>query len=339
LRRSQQFASSGKINRAHTTRFILISLIFVTVQIAVLGLGWAALKMINATRAYATGESLYSKASNAAVLNLYKYADTGKEVHWNEFRISLNVTFGDRQAREALDQAKPDLSAATAGYLLGGNHIDDIPDAILVFRLFRNWAPFEAAIEDWRKGDETIEAIGAIAAELRSLWQAGAVTQTTREGLVSEIDVLNERLTDLENSFSAHIASAARTATKLVTLVLCLLSVLLWWIGVALAWRAYRRGIVAELQLRDSEERFRNFAEVASDWFWETDHDLKITYVSERFEKATGVSPEDLLGRRSEEAGLWVVGTGEEQPQSVRGLAPPGAFRGLNRHSPDSGSL
>jgi diguanylate cyclase (GGDEF)-like protein/PAS domain S-box-containing protein len=50
--------------------------------------------------------------------------------------------------------------------------------------------------------------------------------------------------------------------------------------------------------LRDSERRFRDFAESASDWFWETDSDLCYSYLSERYQEATGLPPESRLGQR-----------------------------------------
>ncbi len=50
-------------------------------------------------------------------------------------------------------------------------------------------------------------------------------------------------------------------------------------------------------QLRDREQRFKDFADAASDWFWETDKTLKIRYLSERFAERTGVDPEQWLGR------------------------------------------
>ena len=53
-----------------------------------------------------------------------------------------------------------------------------------------------------------------------------------------------------------------------------------------------------ERQLRESDRRFRDFVESASDWFWETDRDLCYSYVSERYQEATGLSPESRLGRR-----------------------------------------
>jgi len=57
----------------------------------------------------------------------------------------------------------------------------------------------------------------------------------------------------------------------------------------------------AENLLRDQtdgdDERFRDFAESVSDWFWEQDSDLRFTYLSPMHEAVTGIPPEDLLGR------------------------------------------
>lgn len=50
-----------------------------------------------------------------------------------------------------------------------------------------------------------------------------------------------------------------------------------------------------------SETRFKDFAEIASDWFWEMDADLRYTYVSEAYERVAGRSPAALVGRTSRE--------------------------------------
>ena len=52
----------------------------------------------------------------------------------------------------------------------------------------------------------------------------------------------------------------------------------------------------AEEALRASEERFKDFAESASDWLWEMGPDLRFTYLSERYFEVTGVRPEDRIG-------------------------------------------
>lgn len=52
-----------------------------------------------------------------------------------------------------------------------------------------------------------------------------------------------------------------------------------------------------ELALKESEQRFRNFAESASDWFWETDKDNRFSYLSDRVREIVGPQPELLIGR------------------------------------------
>jgi len=57
----------------------------------------------------------------------------------------------------------------------------------------------------------------------------------------------------------------------------------------------------AELALRESEARLRDFAEIAADWFWETDEHLVITYVSDVHRQITGIPDEKIIGRTREE--------------------------------------
>jgi PAS domain S-box-containing protein len=53
--------------------------------------------------------------------------------------------------------------------------------------------------------------------------------------------------------------------------------------------------------LQKSEARFRDFAGAASDWFWELGPDLRFSYLSERFEQSTGISPQQVLGKHHDE--------------------------------------
>jgi PAS domain S-box-containing protein len=51
----------------------------------------------------------------------------------------------------------------------------------------------------------------------------------------------------------------------------------------------------AEEALRESEQRFRDYAETASDWFWETGPDHRVTHVSDHL-NAVGIVPSRLTG-------------------------------------------
>jgi PAS domain S-box-containing protein len=57
----------------------------------------------------------------------------------------------------------------------------------------------------------------------------------------------------------------------------------------------------AETALRQSEARFRDFAETAADWFWETDSELRFTYFSERFREVFGESAQQAIGSTRKE--------------------------------------
>lgn len=66
--------------------------------------------------------------------------------------------------------------------------------------------------------------------------------------------------------------------------------------------------------LLTSEARFRDVAEAASDWIWETDAEMRLTYLSGRFEAITGYSPDEWLGRPISDMlictqGVFVAGT------------------------------
>ncbi|MBT7759994.1 MAG: PAS domain S-box protein, partial [Rhodospirillaceae bacterium] len=56
----------------------------------------------------------------------------------------------------------------------------------------------------------------------------------------------------------------------------------------------------AELALRESEARFRDFAEYSSDWLWETDAEGRFSFTTNRFYEVARVAPSDLIGKSRE---------------------------------------
>ncbi len=55
--------------------------------------------------------------------------------------------------------------------------------------------------------------------------------------------------------------------------------------------------------LRTAEQRFRDFAEASSDWFWEIGPDLRFTWVSDRLAERSGFPLEHFIGKTSRELG------------------------------------
>jgi PAS domain S-box-containing protein len=67
----------------------------------------------------------------------------------------------------------------------------------------------------------------------------------------------------------------------------------------------------AQCQLQASEERFRDFAEASSDWFWEQDENLRFTFVSDRVDRKAGLAASAHVGKLRKE----IVGPGVTEEQ------------------------
>lgn len=92
--------------------------------------------------------------------------------------------------------------------------------------------------------------------------------------------------------------------------------------------------------LRESEERFRDLAESASDWFWQTDAQLRFTYVSERFFEATGMLPAHVLGKRRWEVAAFDRDNRDQEKweKHRQDLQARRAFRRLEYAIPGTGA-
>jgi PAS domain S-box-containing protein len=262
-----------------------------------MGLSWIAAQVINGARAYAAGESRYAMEQKIAVLALNRYIADGRDSDYDAFRAAIAVPDGDRAAREALQADPVDLAAARAGLLRGQNHPSDISALIGVFRVFSTWAPFAAAIDDWAQADQQIATLARLASRIKKGFPA---TPQDRGAALSEVERLDRALTDRENDFAAHMGDASREAKWLMVMGLSVMTVLLWAIGTLFALRLFRRQLVLDRQLGSSEERFRDYTDVASDWYWEVDADRRITYVSERFFIVADEVPENIIGMNAD---------------------------------------
>ncbi|MEZ5584491.1 MAG: PAS domain S-box protein [Candidatus Competibacteraceae bacterium] len=56
-----------------------------------------------------------------------------------------------------------------------------------------------------------------------------------------------------------------------------------------------------ETELRESRQLYSDLTEVASDWFWEMDEQLRFTRISDRFYQETGHGPERLIGQERQQ--------------------------------------
>ncbi|MBI3677346.1 MAG: PAS domain S-box protein [Proteobacteria bacterium] len=274
--------SGASPSRSPKRGYVLIVAMFLSFLSVALATSWGAVELVNTARAFATVEGLYSKASKSAALDLTRYAYSQKPSDYDAFRKDIAVPLGDRAARLALTRKPVDLRAAAEGFRRGQNHPDDIDGMIRLLRWFSWWQPLVAASEDWRKADEHVLALVAEGERLHDAIANGSFDSRTRNALLARIESRDALLSRREYAFSAQVGDVARRATTLAVLTRVGLTVVLWVIGILVALHLLRSQAALSRQLMASERRFRDYAEVASDWYWEMDRNNRIRYMSER---------------------------------------------------------
>jgi PAS domain S-box-containing protein len=116
--------------------------------------------------------------------------------------------------------------------------------------------------------------------------EEAAKSSTMLEGCTSAIDFEGQRL------FSVAVAAPLDIARRYMRIVR-------YWILSHLVATEARS--TYEANMKASEERFRDVAEIAGDWIWEMDENLRFTYLSPRFFEIFPVMPANIIGKTRQE--------------------------------------
>jgi len=163
-----------------------------------------------------------------------------------------------------------------------------------VFLLSLAFAGTAVVVLKWRTLKEAGAVLGVVLI-LAGLWVGVALyaadlfTMTVLPTMVGE-DRAMTAMVLVHERYSWYVNSAAAVLI-LVGLTLTVMQVVRQFAAVRDHARASEH----------SEARFRHFATVASDWFWETDENLRFTYFSERNREITGFDPSIYLGKTRHE--------------------------------------
>jgi PAS domain S-box-containing protein len=261
---------------------------FLIVVVLLAALGIMSAMTLSAVRAYVGGESLWAKGQKDAVYHLLNYVESHDERDHGKYAAAIAVPLGDRIARIELERPDPDLGLVRSGFLQGGNHPDDIDDMIWLFRYFRR-VPFMAdAIAIWTEGDREIEALSALAGQVHARISAGDSNSPQLRALLRELPVLNERLTDLEQRFSATMGDASRTTQTIVHMATLLLALTLASAAVLYSSRLLQQQARDERALRTSEERLQRALEASGLCLWDFDVRSGDIYLSEEWAQQLG---------------------------------------------------
>ena len=285
---------SARSSRRGVTILVVVFLVVIS---AVLALAAVGLEVLTSVRAYVGGEGLWSKAEKDAASALSRYIAEGDEAHYGEFLRQLAVPLGDRRAREELDRPAADLAIARAGFLQGRNHPADVDGMSRLFLRFRRFEHLDRAIAIWQEGDGLIAQLVRVGEDVHSRASAGRLTEEERRSFLREVELLNGRLTVLEDAFSAKLGEAARWVRDALQRAILATTILL--VGVALVTSIHigRFLHIQEDSLRASERRYRQAFEENLAGMYRTTLDGRILECNMAFARILGrASPDELKG-------------------------------------------
>ena len=171
---------------------------------------WFANSTLSSVRAFINGEGLWSKGEKDAVNYLHKYARTGKESDYNQFKEYMKVPLGDHKTRLELVKPHPDMAIARQGFLEGRNHPDDVDGMINLFVRFHNVSFIHKAIIVWSAADSVGWPILAMGEQLHAEINSASPSQERIDAILNRTDDINTSLTILEDDFSFTLGEGAR---------------------------------------------------------------------------------------------------------------------------------
>src|SRR5262249_42568435 len=155
-----------------------------------------------------------------AVYFLNLYLHSGAPELFQQYQASLAVPIGDEFGRWALERDPVDIETARIGFLQGGNHPDDVPGMIWLFRHFSGVSFFKSAIREWTATDPMLLELSVFGEAIQTELKNGTPPDDTR------LQVLSSRLSELNRQFTAHavrfstvLGEGSRTIKLILTVV------------------------------------------------------------------------------------------------------------------------
>ena len=258
-----------------------------------------SVNVLAAVRAYVSGESLWSKARHEAFLHLLDYAQSRDPAYYARYEQALIVPLGDRQARQEMEQADPDMARIRTGFLQGGVHPDDIDGMVALFRRLGNQPLFRDALTAWVDGDALIDRLRESARQLQLQVERGDAPGALMPTLRQLRDI-NDQLTFTEKRFSASLATASRLTESLLVGSILLSAVLLSLLSVAVMRRSLTRQTAHQQALRAANDRWALAAAASEVGLFEVDIAQDLVHMDGRASALYGLGDQGVTIPRPE---------------------------------------
>ena len=223
-----------------TTKLVVIVLVFVLVFATVMGLFTCAYNVNAGIRAYVGGEGQWSKGQKDAVYHLSRYVISGDAGDYRDYQTAAALPLGDRKARVEMEKAQYDAAIVRQGFVEGGNAAEDVPQMIFLFRYLGSMPFFGQAIVIWRAAEQEFLQLLPLADEIRDARAQGPLSVSQQAEFLERIQIVNQRVTPLEQQFSQLLGAGAREVQALLLLITLATAGALLAIGLLVAWTISR---------------------------------------------------------------------------------------------------
>ena len=241
--------------------FIII--LFVVLIVILISLIQVQMSALMGVRSYISAEGMWAKAQKDATRSLEHYAISHNEEDFNAYLRFIQVPLGDRKARIELQKSEPTLDIARQGFIVGGNHPDDIPYMVNLFLQFQHLSFMSEAIAHWTEGDFYIDKLNEEANILHHRNFSGDNAQLPIDKVLQNLDEINRHLTEQENQFSLTLADASRWASKVSRNITYTLATIFSLLGIGISWLIILRIRTTESALYKSEENLRTILDIS----------------------------------------------------------------------------
>ena len=260
-------------------------------------LAGVSLEVLSSVRAYVGGEGLWSKGQKDAIHFLTLYAASGNEQHYRQFEKAIAIPLADLAARRSLERSPVSLDAAFGGFQGGGNHPNDIPGLIRLFRYLRNVPYMARAVANWRATDTWLEQLARLGDAIYTQRHDRPSDAAMIKSLTDKIGEVDRQLAPEALAFSQSLGEGSRSIKLLLTIANLFTAASL----IALCIWNTRKMVDQRLRFEDALRAEKERAQITLASLGEavitTDIEGCLTFMNRATEDLTRCAASDAIGR------------------------------------------
>jgi signal transduction histidine kinase len=230
-----------------------------------------SVKILSSSRAYTNFGSQYAKSEKDASMHLISYIYSHDEIDYLKFESDISIPQGDSIARQALTAGK-DSRIARLGFLMGGNHPDDLPKLIWFFQQFKNEPFFKPAIDTWQQADQLVGKLNAIGTFVHN--NISRKKRIDNDGLILQINIISDNLAIQQENFSAILGVTSRLVDHYVFIADTVISIIILGCSALLAGIMLRKLNISTKVIIDQNLALKNVNERINKLAYTVSHDL-----------------------------------------------------------------